>query len=281
MSEGKDFRHVVAEWAPDYMKGTWGLRLLESVGAVLNSLAVQVDEGRRAGNPLQCQEDALAYHSRDRQIELYATEPAASKRYRLSRWWQLHQRQGTHLGQMANLQPYFLPGTLPKIRVVHSDAAYLSSTWWTMNADGTVERYVKSPANWNWDGNNIGSGQRWARSWIIIYTAGTALDTSCARYDDGTVYDDGVTVYDGLSAQASADLIRLAKSWKSAHEQVWGVALARDAASFDPTAVSTVNPDGTTTLPDANWLYPVDQFTNLATRLQSADWIYDRTRDGA
>lgn len=278
---GPDFRHAIAEWAPVYMKGTWGLRLLESIGSLFNAMAVQVDIGRRAGNPLLCEEDALPYHARDRQIELYATEPPDSKRRRTSRWWQLHQRQGTHLGQMANLQPYFLPGTLPKIRAVHSDAAYLTSTWWTMNQDGTVERYVKTPANWNWDGNNVSAGSRWARSWFIIYTEGTALDTSCAVYDDGTVYDDGVTVYDGVSAQARADLIRMLVSWRSAHEQVWGVALAHDPDSFDPTATATTLGDGTTTLPNGNWLHSIDSATNAATRLQTADWIYDRTRDGA
>lgn len=276
MPEGPDFRHAIAAWAPDYMKGTWGLRLLESVGSLLNGLEGQVDQGRRAGNPLLCEEDALPYHARDRQIELYTTEPDASKRHRLSRWWQLHARQGTHLGQMANLQPYFLPGMLPKIRVVHADAGLLSATWWTLNADGTVERYVKSPCNWSWDGTSA-----WWRSWIIIYTAGTTLDSDCAIYDDGTVYDDGVTVYDGITVQARSDLIRLAKSWKSAHEQVWGVALAHDAASFDPTAAPASLGGSMTTLPNGNWLYPLDPISGLPTRVQTADWIYDRTRDGA
>lgn len=276
------FRQAILEWTPWYLKGFWGARLLESLGSVLDGFAETVDEGRRAVNPLLSQEDALPFFSKDRQIQLYSTEPAASKRFRLSRSWQLHQRQGTALGLMEHAQPYFLDqAALPRMRVVHTDAAYLRSTWWTRNANGSTERYVKSPANWNWDGTNLISSQRWARSWVIIYTAGTALDSSCARYDDGTTFDDGLTVYDGISTQARSDLIALLKSWRAAHEQIWGIALAHDQASFDPTSTVVTLGDGTTTLPDGNWLYPVDATTNKATRLQSADWIYDRTRDGA
>jgi hypothetical protein len=275
LSDGPDFRHVVREWSPWYLKGEWGGKLLDAVGGLLNGLADQVDQGERAGNPLQCQADAFPHHSRDRQIEAYTNEPDASKRYRLSRWWQLHARQGTHLGQMANLQPYFLPGTLPKIRVVHADAGLLSSTWWTMNADGTVERYVKTPCNWNWDGTGV-----WARSWVIIYTEGTALDASCAKYGDGTTFGDG-TLYGGLTALVRSELVRLVKSWKSGHEQVWGVALARDPASFDPTATAVTLGDGTTTLPVGNWLRLINPLTGLRTRVTTATWIYDRTRDGA
>lgn len=276
MSEGPDFRHAIREWAPWYLRGTWGGKLLDAIGGVLNGLADQVDQGERAGNPLLCQEDALPYHARDRGIELYPREPTASKRYRLSRWWQLHARQGTSLGMMANLQPYFLPGTLPKIRVVYQDGGGFSSTWWTMNPDGTVEHYRSAPSNWSWDGTSA-----WYRSWIIIYTTGTVLDTMCARYDDGTVYDDGATVYDGISAQVLPDIVRLVKSSKSAHEQVWGVILAHDENSFDPTSTPSSNPDGTTTLPSGNWLEVIDPATQLPTRLSSATFLYDRTRDGA
>lgn len=289
MAKDPDFRDLMTFWAPWYWKGFWGARLLESIGSVLNAMANRVDEGRRAGNPLLCQEDALPYHSVDRDIALYRTEPVASKRYRLSRWWQLHQKRGTALGIMEHVQPYFLDQpALPRIRVVSQDQGGFGAQWWTRNPDGTVERHVQAPSNWNWESSAekiafVPGGRHWARCWVIIYTAGTYLDTSCARYDDGTVYDDGVTVYDGIGAQARADLIAMIKTWRAAHEQVWGIALAHDEASFDPTATAVTFGDGSTSLPTGSpsWLYPVDPVTNLATRVQTADWIYDRTRDGA
>jgi hypothetical protein len=283
---GPDFRDAMLAWAPWYMRAFWGGRLLEAVGMLLNGLADRVDEGRRAASPLLCQEDALPYFSRDRSIELYQTEPIVSRRYRLSRWWQLHAKRGTALGIMEHLQPYFLgQPALPKIRVVSQNQGETRAQWWTRNADGTVERHVASPSNWNWDSTaekaTIPGGRHWARAWVIVYTEGTYLDLSGARYDDGTLYDDGVTVYDGITAQARSDLIRMVKLWRSAHEQIWGIALAHDPASFDPTATAITLGDGSTTLPTGSpsWLHAIDA-SNNPTRLNTADWIYDRTVDG-
>jgi len=270
------------------MRQAWGIRMLEAVGMLLNALADRVDEGRRAASPRLCQEDVLPYHSRDRTIELYTTEPIASRRERLSNWWSLHRHRGTALGIMEHVQPYFLDQpALPRLRVVSQDQGGFRAQWWTRNPDGTVERHVEAPSNWNYDSSaekaTIPGGRHWARAWVIIYTEGTYLDSSCARYDDGTVYDDGSTVYDGIAAQARADLIRMVKLWRAAHEQIWGIILAHNPASFDPTATAFSYPDGSTSLPTGSpsWLYTIDQSTNLATREQTAVWLYDRATDGA
>lgn len=272
---GPDFRHAIREWAPWYMKGRWGGILLDAVGTALNSLGERAIEGRDSGNPLFCQEDALLEHAKDVGIDLYPNEPAESRRYRLSRVWQLKRQMGTDLGILANLQPYFLPGTLPKIRAVHTNSARTITTWWTRNSDGTLERHVANPNNWDWDGTN-----KWARTWVIIYTEGTILD-DCPVYGDATLWYANGEVYGGLVEQVKSDLIRAIKSWRAAHEHIWGVALARDSDSLDPTGSPVTNPDGTTTYPTGNWLYPVDPTTGEPTRLPSLQWIYDRTRDGA
>jgi hypothetical protein len=269
------------------MRAFWGGRLLEAVGMLLNGLADRVDEGRRAASPLLCQEDALPYFSRDRSIELYQSEPIVSRRYRLSRWWQLHAKRGTALGIMEHLQPYFLDQpALPRIRVVSQDQGGFRAQWWTRNPDGTVERHVAAPSNWNWDSSaekaTIPGGRHWARAWVIIYTAGTYLDSSCIKYGDGHHFGDG-SIYGGIASQARKDLIRMVKLWRAAHEQIWGIALAKDATSFDPTATAVTLGDGTTTLPTGSpsWKYLIDPATNKRTRVATANWIYDRVRDGA
>lgn len=291
-----NFREAILNWAPWYLKGSpgqngaagyWGQRLLESIGYLLDCLADQVEEGRRAVLPQTCQEDVLPYFSADRDLELYETEPVASKRDRLAHAWPLHRLRGTALGIMEHVQPYFLDQpALPRIRVVSQDQAGFRAQWWTRNPDGTVERHVQAPSNWNWESSTekllIPGGRHWARAWVIIYTEGTYLDTSCIQYGDGHLYGDG-SIYGGIAAQVRRDLIRMIVAWRAAHEQIWGIALARDSASFDPTATAITFPDGSTSLPTGNpsWRNIINPATNQRSRLVTATWIYDRVRDGA
>lgn len=266
------FQERIKDFAPGYMLQRYCATLLESVGATLDAYAERVQLGRLASNPLLCQPDVFEYHARDRGITLYSTEPDASKRYRLSRFRQLHATRGTHFGEMENLRPYFLPGTLPKIRIVHqSNDATPRTTWWTINSDGTRERHLRDPSNWDWDG----VAAKWARFWVILYTTGTALDGLCATYGDGSTYGESGLVYGGLTASVISDLVAMIEDWSSAHGLLWGFALARDPSSFDPTATAITDPSGWTSLPTGNWGQVVDPTTNLPTRPPTATWIHD------
>lgn len=277
------FQDKIYEFTPGYMRGQNISILLEAVGATLDAYAERVTLGRLASNPLLCEPDALEYHSRDRGIQLYPSEPLESRRFRLARWRQLHAQRGTHQGELRHLQPYFLPALdapapfnegalyrLPKVRIVFQDGAGTSATWVTLLGDGTVERHRQTPSNWDWDGVSA----RWARFWVILYVAGTALETACVKYGSGHVFGEAGLAYGGIAAQAKADLVAMIRDWQSAHSLLWGFALARDATSFDPTATATTDAAGWTSLPTGNWGRLIDPATNKRTRLPSATWIY-------
>lgn len=270
------FQQAILDWAPSYMIQTYCGTLLQAVGSTLDELAERVQFGRLASNPLHCEPDAFPYHSRDRQLRLYATESDLSKRLRLARWLAFHQMRATHFGELENLQPYFTPSTpgawqLPKIRIVHQDGSGSIATWWTLNADGTRELYQADPSNWDWDG----VPSKWARFWVILYIDGTMFEGLCAQYDDGTMYDDGNTVYDGLTAAINEDLVAMIQEAQSLHATLWGFALAMDPDMFDPTSTVTTDPSGWTSLPTGNWGNIIDPATNLPTRNPAASWIYD------
>jgi len=287
------FQQAIKGFAPGNMAGgRWMGTLLESVGMTLDGLAERTFLGRCAALPyaagaktaggllLQCEPDTLAWHARDRGIALYPTEPIASKRFRLSRWRQLHTRRGTHRGEMEHVQPYFLGedglGVLPRIRIVHQDGDGDGAMWHTLSGSadvggaGVYSIRRKVPSNFDFDGLSA----KWSRWWAIIYTSGTILNT-VTHWNDGSLWNGG-QFWDGVSGLVLADIVSMFLEWGSAHSRCGGIILAHDSASFDPSATSIALGDGTTTLPLGNWGQLVDPATNLPTRLQTASWIYDR-----
>lgn len=291
MSFARYLRRVL----PGSMQGGVMPLLLDGVGGVLDDLKERTVLGRMAGLPypgnppakrangsaLQCEEDALPYHAGDRGIRIYATEPIASQRYRLSRWRQLHAQRGTHLGAMRHLQPYFLgadgTGVLPRLRVVHQDGAGAGATWHTLSgtADLLAGAYPylvhrEVPSNWNFDGQTA----LWSRWWGIIYLTGTAFDMP-ALWDDGTLWDGGA-VWDGIRGAILDDWIAMFIDWSAAHSRCAGIILVRDLGDFYPNATAVTDPDGWTSLPVGNWGKLVDPTTGKPTRLPTATWIYDR-----
>lgn len=246
----------------------------EAVAAALDGHVESTYQGMLMTQPLYCDPSALPVLSKDRGIKLYSSEPIASQRYRLSQWWQLHRQRGTHQGEMRNLQPYFLDGDLPAMRIVHQAGDGSSATWHTLLADGTYQRYRATPSNWNWDDQP----ELWSRWWAIVYTTGTVLETGETTWDDGSTWNGG-QYWDGAGAAVFADIIAMLVDWKAAHSRCAGVALARDRESFDPTATAVTLADGRTTLPTGNWNRLTDPATGLPTRLQTASWILDRYRE--
>ncbi len=127
-------------------------RFLESMGLVLDGALLSLQVGLALSYPLICDPSALPVLSYDRSITLYPTEPIASQRFRLSQWYQLHRQRGTHQGEARNLQPFFLSGALPRIRVVFQCGDASCATWGTLDPDGTWTEHQQTPSNWNWDG---------------------------------------------------------------------------------------------------------------------------------
>lgn len=264
-------RLVSSDIVPWFLKQKNIGTFLESVALTFDSATETLAQGLRLSQPLRCDESALPILARDRGIRLYATEPVASKRLRLSRWLQLRRQFGTHQGQLRNIQPFFLGfAAVPRLRIVHQRGDGASATWHTLEPDGTYSVHRAIPSNWDWDGVPA----KWSRYWLIVYTTALGLPAQ-PTWGGGQLWDGG-DVWDGLLTAAQIDDIAAGVlEARARHTQLWGVIFAPDDASFDPTAAVVVNGDGTSNLPDGLWGYVIDNTTGQPSRLAGASFAYD------
>ncbi len=257
------FQETILEIAPWFLRNRIAGTILEALGITADEAIETLALGIRAANPLTCKADALPRICEDRKIRWYPTEPESSIRVRLANYRQARKLAGSHQGEMRQLQPYFLPAGMPRIRIVHQDGLGASATWHTLEPDGRYLVHRSTPSNWNWDGVPL----RWSRFWVIIYTHDLGLVESI-NYDDGSTYNAG-HLWDGkLSAAQIADVVSIVMDWKAAHSRLWGVILTNDPSAFDPTGSGSSFPDG-------KWGYYIDNETGLPTRIQSATYAYD------
>lgn len=279
-------------YAPDWFRARYLSTFFESLGALLDTQAQRVLDGRLAAIPyagpdpgaprlasgqrIECQPDALPYHSADRLIPLYPTEPVLSQRVRLSRWRQLHAQRGTHRGEMNHVQPYFLPAvTLPVLRIVHQAAPGAPAIWHQLDGSGIYSLYSNGSGNFDYDGRSL-----WSRWTAFVEMQGNATYTPPHTYDDGHRYDDG-SIYDQgtpvpLTAAAQADIATMFADWKGAHSWLGAVVL-NWGTPVDPTATPTQDATGWWSLPNGanTWAATVDPTTGLGTRPPYMLWIYD------
>lgn len=264
------FQSTITGYAPTWLRRRIGGSFLESVGITLDCAMQSIVEGVRASHPFQCKPDALPHLGVERRIRQYPNEPDSSYRKRLAEWRQAWKLAGSHHGEMRQIQPYFLPAGLPRIRVVHQAGDGSRATWHTLEPDGTYLIHRATPSNFDWDG----VVSKWSRFWIIIYLDGLGLPDQIA-YDEDYRFDEGWLWDGGLTIDQCDDIVSIANDWKAAHSILWGVILARDPLSFDPTSIAITNLDGTTTLPIGNWGWITDPFTGLPTRLDTASYPFD------
>lgn len=249
---------------PWWLRGTVAGTFLKGVAELLDNGIETARLAIKAGNPLTCEEDALPWIAIDRRIRRYPTEPIQSHRLRLAQFRQLWRHAGSAYGQMLALQSYFLPGAVPRIRIVHQCGDGSNATWHTLDPDGTYSVHRATPSNWDWDGVPA----KWSRYWVIIYTDGLSPLVETITYDDGYGYDEG-WIYDGLFTHAQIDdMVSIVNDFEPPHAVLWGLILATDPASFDPAGSGAGYPGG-------DWGYDIDMTTGLATRLESAVYSYD------
>jgi len=288
----------VESFAPAWFLRRYGLAFLRSVGGVFDDFADRVIDGRLAANPyaagakladgrlIECAEEVLGYHARDRGIRLYSTEPLLSKRIRLGQWRQLKKRRGSHRGELENLQPFWqatTTATRPWMRIVfQNNEGTPKSEWHTLSPEGVYSIKQRSTSNWNYDDRP----DLRSRYWLIIHLPVEWWRVS--EYDDGSEYDGGA-VYDGFTAQEIQDLVAAVKEAKAAHTRLAAVivtalqptdtipGVAGTHYPFDPTDTAQTSAEGWTTLPTGNWGSVVDPVTNLPTRPPWASWIYEDT----
>lgn len=297
------FQRTIVSFAPEWLRGHYGSAFLEACGLTLDIAMQRLVESVRAGQPLACYPDALPRIAAQRRVRIYETEPIASKRYRLSKWLQLHHARGTHRGEMEHLQPYFLGsdglGTLPTIRIVHRSGSGIV-TWHTLSGgaygDPTRSTYsvyraagdyfnfddngatAQNQANVTWDPNVQAAWSRWY-AFIYMHEIVGAGWTGPNQYGDGKKYGAGWKYGGGVSAQQKLDLVAMFRDWKASHSALWTVALVWKAGAIDPTAVPTQDPDGRWNLPvNGVWGKLVSPLTGKATRPLGVQWIYDRSQ---
>jgi hypothetical protein len=288
---------IITRFAPSWFQEQWMRVLLRAVGGELDNFQQRVFDGLRAGNPyaagaktsdgvlLECDEEVLEYHARDRGIRLYSSEPLLSKRKRLGAWRQLKKRRGSHQGELRNLQPFWAAeetSTLPTMRIVHqSNEATPTATWHTLAPDGSYSVIRRTPSNWNWDADPT----KRSRFWLIIYLP--AGYSSTVYYDTvGLEYDSGA-IYDGVTTLAISDIVQAILEAKAAHSRLAGVIVTALAPTddadvtgqvvypFDPESPALTLPDGSTSHPTGNWGTHLDPVTNLPTRPPYATFIYE------
>ncbi len=262
----------VADISPWFIREKNRGAVVQAGALALDDTITMLDQGLRLGQPLDCESSALPIISADRGIRIYETEPEASKRTRLSRWWQLHRRRGTHRGEMENLAPFFLPAR-PLMRIVHQNGGGDIATWHTLNQDETYTVHQQSPSNWDWDGVPAA----WARWWAIIYREPLIGWLEAATYDDPDVeFDDG-TLWDGGPSETQIrDIVEALQEAQAGHSHLWGVIVSDDETSFDPTAAAVTDADGWTSLPTGNWWVAADAITGLPTRPPYASFIFEQ-----
>lgn len=262
-------QQLVANVGPWFLHNPHIGGFLEATALVYDAALQTLDLGLRSGQPLRCDTDALPILGRDRSIPFFPGESVKSKRRRLAAWKQLHRTRGTHIGELRQSQPYFLPAT-PIMRIVHqSGGATPIATWHTLAPDGSYSIQRSTPSNWNWDGQT----SKWSRFWVILYVP-TAF-SSQIRYGDGHRYSDGSVYAGAATSQIAQDMVGMITNWKSAHSALWGYCLATDPLSFEPGSPPSYDSDGWSSLPDGNWGQPLTA-TGVRTRLPTALWIYDR-----
>jgi hypothetical protein len=284
-------------YAPPWFGARRIATFFEAVGAVLDTEAQRVLDGRLAGIPyagsdpggarlssgqrIECQPDALPYHATDRSLTLYATEPLRSQRVRLSQWRQLHARRGTPRGVLEHVQPYFLGalGTspVPLVRVVHTQRAAGLTDWHTLLADGTYVIERRSYTSWD-----VGLTPGWAEFDVIIYAQANAVQVpalpAAQTYDGGSAYDDG-SLWDGLAPAVIADIQSMVEEWHAAHARLRWIIVCDDESKCTPDEVLVTDASGWTSLPSAgNWLslaYTSGPYLGHNTRPPYLRFIYD------
>jgi hypothetical protein len=262
-------QQVIARIPPWFIRGRYGSAFLEAIGLTLDVSTETLTRGLRQRYPLACEDASLSVVGGDVGIVQRGTETNESYRVRCAKFRQIKKHAGSHYGQMINLQPYFLPGTLPTIYCVHQAGDGSSATWHKMDPNGVYSYSRATPSNFDFDG----VPEKWSREFWFIETAGTRLDVGgVTHYNDGNVYNGG-QVYDGVTAASGADMKAILDESKAAHTIIWSLALT--ASTIDPTATAAALPDGSTTLPQGNWGPLIDPTTHAPTRPSYLEFYFD------
>jgi hypothetical protein len=252
--------------APRFIRNKNLGRLLEVAALQIDGALDQLQGGLRQSNPFLCDPEALPIISKDRALPIYASEPDASKRFRLSRWWQLHRERGSHRGEINHTRPYFLgtsgTSTIPVFWIVFQDGNGASATWIKCDASGKFTKHVQTPSNFEYDGQTARCDRFFV--FIELRAAGYSLPNT---YNDGHTWDDGA-VYDAgstttLTSAMAQDIVQMFLDWHAADTWCAGVAVVWKSGGLDVTDAGTQDASGWWSLPGGSgagtWATPISR----------------------
>lgn len=249
------FRDSIGATAPPSLQRTWGSRVLHSIGVAFDALMDWAFRGARSSLAANAPPDGLTKIGNERGIMRGFAESAAAYAVRLSTWMLDQKQKGTAIAMLRQLQGYF-SGYAVQIRIVNH-----RGTWHSIDANGAYSYCYNN--NWNWD-NDLSKHNRF---WVIIYPSNVwpIAKTYGANYDYKPAPEAAVW---GVEAapQHGLDILQIINDWNAAHADCWGVILAFDPASFDPTTPSIC---------DGTWgkCYKYDNGIAVPSRLTSARYF--------
>ena len=244
----RTLRDLVRRLVPWWMLNQWGYGYLYSIAQVGDLLIQQAVEAARLGFPTHCQEEALAYHGRDRGVRRAPGESRASFVARLLAWRTTAKKIGSADAIVRAVQSYALGtlGTTPSVTLVTN-----TGTWYVLDSSGTVTRTVSlpNPSNWDWDTHP----ELWDRFWIVLFASEWQFgDPPEPWARDGTWGDGELWGNDGTStigSTATPDHVAAIRQLVADHQGADQLCVSI-VVSFDDTAFQ---PDSSGTLPDGLW----------------------------
>lgn len=260
--------------APKFLRGPNAGRFLKSFALALDGNHEALRIGLTFDNPLLCPRECLPTIAKDRGLRMYPSEPEAGTRVRLSKWLQLHRMRASHQGVMRHVQPYFLPGPVPTIRIFHQAGDGSSSECHTLEASGRYSIARATPSNFDYSGDTASWGK-----WFMVIDAtdanGVAVPalTAPRKWDDGCRWDEDGVRWNGFTAQTGIDLAAMAQDWKRAGTRMEAAMINRMPGTLDATTTWAQDGSGWTTVPNGNWGSPVSGQGD-PTRPPYLQWFY-------
>jgi hypothetical protein len=257
-------RVLGAELYPTYMNGPVWSSYLYSINVCLDAVVDSASYAVRARFPQLAPFDALPWLAQDRQIFQGPSETSASYVARLLQWLDLWRLAGNPTSVLLAFLAWLTPLT-PQVQTVTSWAGASPGTVWQTYVAGSTPfppgQTIPTPpnlltvatANWDWDGASqpyYFPWMRW-RTWVIVSSfAGSPWAAPTQTWGNGQSWGDGVSCYGWTgTAQQSAQLTALAKTWKSGGTWVPWIVVNYDNTWFLETGVTG------TRLPDGTWGY--------------------------
>jgi len=151
------YESVMTRVGPPWLRRVVGVKLLGSIGEVVDTHVDRIASGVRRRFPGFDSDDSLAQIGRERRIRRGHLESGATYARRLRGWWDAHRARGGPYALLAQLYAFFLDVYDPRIDVVYQSG---TRRWIDAGGGGVVTR---DAVTWTGDGSG-----RWAQTFFVF-----------------------------------------------------------------------------------------------------------------